>query len=247
MAGPLRDEVRDFEVTDTATPVSAEERSGANRVPLHDPVVGAINAATLNSGTMSPERQLPSDFYPNRRLNRTAESIGGGLGRAVSRARQIPDSARRGLHVVRDRASAAGGDAAESLSASASSLADSARQKSEHLRVAAEQRARELRERAGELGESISSRASELGETISTRASQLGSDVQRQAGEIKRQIDDRSRELWATTRLKAQMTRLRGERVVREYPLEMLGGIAAGAFVVGVALRIVRSRNARHY
>lgn len=236
MADPLqRDDIREFEVTDTATPVSADERSGANRVPLHDPALAGLEGAGL-SGTMSPERQLDTDFRANPRLNRTAESIGGGLGRAVSRARRVPDSARRGLHVVRDRASVAGGDAAESLSASASSLADTARQKAGELRVTAEQRGRELREKAGELGE-----------TISARASELGSDVQRSAGELKRQLEDRTRELRAQARLKSQEARLRGRLMVRERPLETLGGIAAGAFVTGVLLRIVRSRNARHY
>lgn len=247
MADPLqRDEIREFEVTDTATPVSSEERSGANRVPLHDPALAELENSAL-AGTMNPERQLDTDFRANPRLNRTAESIGGGLGRAVSRARRMPDSARRGLHVVRDRASVAGGDAAESLSASASSLADTARQKAEELRATAGQRGRELREKAGELGETISSRASELGETISTRASELGSDVQRSAGELKRQVEDRTRELRAQTRLKAQEVRLRGKLLVRERPLQALGGVAGAAFVTGVLLRIVRSRNARNY
>jgi ElaB/YqjD/DUF883 family membrane-anchored ribosome-binding protein len=228
MADPLqRDEVREFEVTDTATPVSPDERSGANRVPLHDPTM---------AGTMNPDRQLDTDFRANQRLNRTAESIGGALGRAVSQARRMPDSARRGLHVVRDRASAAGGDAADSLSASASSLADSARQKAGELRVTAEQRGRELRERAGELGETISSRAAELGD-----------NVQRQAGELKRQVEARTRELRAEVRLKAQEARLRGKLLVRERPFHALGGIAAAGFATGVLLRIVRSRNARHY
>lgn len=253
MADPLhRDEVRDFEVSDVATPVSPGERSGGNRVPLHDPVLQGLNNPL--SGTMNPERQLAADFHANRRLNRTAESIGGGLGRAVSRARRMPESARRGLHVVRDRASAAGGEAAESLSASASSLADSARHKAEELRVTAEQhghelreKARELRNKAGELGESISQRAGELGESISTRASELGDNVQRHAGELKRQVEVRSRELRAQARLKTQEVRLRGKLLVHERPLETLGGIAAGAFVTGVVLRIVRSRNGRGY
>ncbi|HEX6497197.1 MAG TPA: hypothetical protein VF018_17050 [Acidobacteriaceae bacterium] len=242
MADPLhRDEVRDFEVSDVATPVSPGERSGGNRVPLHDPVLQGLNNPL--SGTMNPERQLEADFHGNRRLNRTAESIGGGLGRAVSRARRMPESARRGLHVVRDRASAASGEAAESLSASASSLADSARHKAEELRVTAEQHGHELREKARELR----NKAGELGESISTRASELGDNVQRQAGELKRQVEVRSRELRAQARLKTQEARLRGKLLVHERPLETLGGIAAGAFITGVVLRIVRSRNGRGY
>jgi hypothetical protein len=40
---------------------------------------------------------------------------------------------------------------------------------------------------------------------------------------------------------------LRSERLIEEKPLHVLGGIAIAAFILGVSLRIVRSRNASRY
>jgi ElaB/YqjD/DUF883 family membrane-anchored ribosome-binding protein len=219
MADPLHN--RDFPELGTRTtdPVGTgleEDRSDvlAYQAPLEDPIL---------KGEMNPERQLPEGG--NQRLNRTAEQIGSALGKAVNQARRAPETARRGLHVVRDRAQDARSNATDQLSSSASSLAESAQQRAKELVDVAEERGRVLLDKAEDLGQRVSQKGSEL----------------------KQQLDERTREMRAQARLHAQEARLRSERLIEEKPLHVLGGIAIAAFILGVSLRIVRSRNASRY
>ena len=131
MADPLHNkDYRDFNTrVSSSAGTGLDENRGktmAYQAPLHDPI---------RKGAMSADRELPSEEADldrrlpeggNHRLNRTAEQIGGALGRAVSQARRVPDSARQGLHLVRARAQRVGGSAAEQISSSGSSLANSA-------------------------------------------------------------------------------------------------------------------------
>jgi ElaB/YqjD/DUF883 family membrane-anchored ribosome-binding protein len=185
-----------------------------NGVPLQDPII---------TDGMRPERELPEPG--NARLNRTAEQIGSALGRAVTQARRVPETARRGLHVVRDRAQEAGDGAAAQISTSASSLAESAQRRAREFVDVAEERGRVLLDKADDLSQNVTQRA----------------------GEIKQQLDERTRELRAKARLNVQQARWRGERLIQERPLHLLAGIAGAAFAVGVSLRIMRSRNASRY
>ena len=219
MADPLHS--RDFTEfgTRTSEPVGTglEQNPGnalRNRVPLEDPII---------TGGMRPERELPEPG--SARLNRTAEQIGAALGKAVTQARRVPNTARRGLHVVRDRAQEAGNGAAAQLSNSASSIAESAQRRAREFVDVAEERGRVLLDKADDLTQNVTQRA----------------------GDIKRQVDERTRELRAKAKLNVQQARWRGERLIQERPLHVLAGIAGSAFVVGVSLRMMRSRNASRY
>ena len=188
----------------------------------------------IATGEMNPERQLPEGG--NHRLNRAAEQIGGTLGKVVSQARRAPESARRGLHVVRDRAQDVGTTAANQVSSSASVLADNAQQRARAIREEAQRRGAELLDAAEVRGRRLLEKADDIAQNVAQRAS-----------ELKQLIDERSRELQQAARLRAQQARLRAERLIQERPLHVLGGIAAAAFIAGVSLRIVRSRNASRY
>jgi ElaB/YqjD/DUF883 family membrane-anchored ribosome-binding protein len=219
MADPLHS--RDFTEFDTRTsePVGTglEQNPGnalGNGAPLENPII---------TGGMRPERELPEPG--NARLNRTAEQIGSALGRAVTQARRVPETARRGLHVVRDRAQEAGDGAAAQLSNSASSIAESAQRRAREFVDVAEERGRVLLDKADDLTQNVTQRA----------------------GEIKQQLDERTRELRAKARVNVQQARWRGERLIHERPIHVLAGIAGAAFAVGVSLRIMRSRNASRY
>jgi ElaB/YqjD/DUF883 family membrane-anchored ribosome-binding protein len=172
---------------------------------------------------MRPERELPEAGNP--RLNRTAEQIGSALGKAVTQARRVPDTARRGLHVVRDRAQEAGDGAAAQISNSASSLAESAQRRAREFADVAEERGRVLLDKADDLTQNVAQRANE----------------------IKQQLDEHTRELRAKAKLNVQQAQWRGQRLIQERPIHVLAGIAGAAFLLGVSLRIVRSRNASRY
>jgi ElaB/YqjD/DUF883 family membrane-anchored ribosome-binding protein len=188
----------------------------------------------IATGEMNPERQLPEGG--NHRLNRTAEQIGGTLGKVVSQARRAPESARRGLHVVRDRAQDVRINAANQFSSSASVLAYTAQQRARAI-------AEETQRRVGELLDV----AEERGRMLLDKADDITQNVVQRASELKQQIDERSRELQQAARFRAYQARLRAERLIQERPLHLLGAVAAAAFIVGVSLRIVRSRNASRY
>lgn len=162
---------------------------------------------------------LPSGFYGNRRLTRSAERIGRGLGSAVSTARRLPnrfDTAGSRLRVV-------GGRTRANASAAAFDLMDNAAQRASTLRDAATEHVSRLSENVGE-------RLSDL----TDRASRNWREIQQIA--VRRLEAARD-----TTQRRVAETR----RAIREWqnddPLKVLATVAATAFVAGVALRIWRS------
>src|ERR671937_1771922 len=112
MADPLHRDFSDVERRSTGPlGTEIEEQRGntiAYQAPLEDPIL---------KGRMNPKRQLSESG--NHRLNRTAEQIGTALGKAVSQVRRAPENARRGLHLVRDRAHEAKTSPMDQLSSSA--------------------------------------------------------------------------------------------------------------------------------
>lgn len=183
---------------------------------------------------MNPERQLPKGG--NHRLNRTAEQIGGTLGKVVSQARRAPESARRGLHVVRDRAQEVSTSTANQVSSSAASLADNA-----------QQRARAIAEEAQRRGAELLDAAEARGRVLLDKADDVTRNIVERASDLKQQVDERTRELRQAARLRANEARQTAQRLIRERPLHLLGTVAAAAFIAGVSLRIVRSRNASRH
>lgn len=237
MADPLH---KDFERPNIG-PIGSgiEERRGntvAYQAPFEDPIL---------KGQMSPERQLPEGG--NHRLNRTAEQIGTALGKAVSQARRAPENARRGLHLVRDRAQEAKASAMDQISDSASSVAGATQQRARDLTDSAQQKARELADTAQRKAREFMDVAEERGRVLLDKADQVSQKVAKKGSELRQQLDDRTQELRAQARLRAEEARLRSWRLIQEKPLHVLGGIAGATFLLGVSLRIVRSRNASRY
>lgn len=225
MADPLRKDFRDLD-TRTSKPVGTGlEGNGNTSLAPERPTEIAIIPEGIN-----PERQLPE--AGSRRLNRTAEQIGGTLGKVVSQVQRAPESARRRLHLVRDRAQEAGTNA----SSSASTLADTA-----------QQRVRAVTEKAQQRGAELLDAAEVRGRVLLDKANAVGRDVAARAKQVKQQVEDHSREFHQAARLRVQEARIKAQRVVSERPLHVLGGIAAAAFITGVSLRIVRSRNASRH
>jgi ElaB/YqjD/DUF883 family membrane-anchored ribosome-binding protein len=225
-----------------------DNKSSPRRPQAEDQVLGPDRELPAEIPILDPHRELErGETASNGRLNRTAEQIGGALGQAVNQARRAPANARQRLHVVRNRAAQAGGSAAEDISTSASSFADNAQQKARELGDNAQQKARDLARTAKEKARDLADAAEQRGRVIAEKAGEIGDRVQQRAGEIKQELDSRTRELRAQARFRADQVRLRGEHIIRERPLETLGCIAAGAFALGVILRIARSRNASGY
>jgi len=195
----------------------------------------------MQTGEMNPDRQLPEGGSPW--LNHTAQQVGGTLGRVVSQARRVPDSARHGLHLVRNRAQEVSEQAAGQISSSASSLAGNAQQRIREI----EGVAREATERAQQRAAEWIDFAEERGRVLLDKADELAAYVSQRSAVLKQELDQRTRELRENAHLRALELRDRSERMVRERPLETLGCLAAAAFVLGVSLRIVRSRNASRY
>jgi ElaB/YqjD/DUF883 family membrane-anchored ribosome-binding protein len=218
MADTLRNNVYGM---DTALPVSsASLRTAADGVAA-DP----LRAMTKD---LQKENLLdgPRELVDGSALRDTAQQIGVALGSVVVRTQTLRDNARRQLHVVRERAQHAGEDAAGQVSQRASSLAETAMARGEALCAAAEQRAAHLLERAREL-------ADDLGERAGARAGEWG-----------REIDQRTLAMRQNARMRAMELRRRGEDLIEERPMEVLGGIAVAAFATGVALRVVRANHA---
>jgi ElaB/YqjD/DUF883 family membrane-anchored ribosome-binding protein len=235
MADPLQKDDFRFSPVDK----ELDERRGkamAYQAPRQDPIRrrATVSGTDMGLDLVSPARQLPEGG--NHRLNRAAEQVGGAIGRVVSQARKVPESARHRLHLVRDRAQQVGSAAADRISGSASSLVEAAEQRTRNLRAATQEKARELMDRVEERARVALDEVDEL----STKAAE-------RATRIKQQVEERSREWSMKARLRADQMRMRGERMVQEHPLEVLGCIAGAAFLAGVSLRIVRTRNARRY
>jgi len=215
----------------------------------YEPVDDPMRRMEMNTDheLTDPKSEYPDHQLGEDRLVRVAEQIGGVLGRTVSQARRVPGSAKRGIHVVSDRAQEIANDAVGQISSSASSLAGNAQQHAQVLADRAQFRLRELSEMAQQRAEEWMDLAEERGRLLLDKADELGQQVCERTSELKQELDQRTRELRMNARLRVEDAKFRAERVVRERPLHVLGGIAAAAFILGVSLRIVRSRNARSY
>lgn len=241
MADPLHS--RDFPELGARSDGPVGQAVGENRgstvvyeAPLEDP---------LRKGEAYPSTPLGTTANP--RLNRTAEQIGTALGKTVSQVKRAPENARRGLHVVRDRAQEAQSSAADQLSSSASSLADTSQQRAREFATAAQQKARELADTADRRARELADAAEVRGRALLDKADELSDKIAERGKELRDQLEVRTREARAQARLKVQEAQLKSNRLIQEKPLHVLGGIAAAAFVLGVSLRIVRSRNASRY
>ena len=235
MADPLQND--DFRYSSTEEEL--EESRGkvmAYQAPRQDPIRrrAMVSEFDVGSELPSPDLQLPEGGNP--RLNRAAEQVGGAVGRVVSQARRVPASARQRLHVVRDRAQEVTSSAADRISGTASSLAETAEHRARDLATTAQQKASDLMDRFEEHGRVAFDEVDQLSKRAAARV-----------GQLKQEVEERSRELRMKARLRAEQMRMRGERMIQEHPLEILGCIAGVAFITGVALRIVRAHDARRY
>lgn len=235
MADPLqRDDFRCSSVDEELE--ASRGKVMAYQAPRQDPIRrrGAVSEFDVDSELPSPDRQLSEGGNP--RLNRAAAQAGGALGRVISQARRVPESARRRLHVVRDRAQEVGSSAADRISGAASSLAETAEQRARDLAATTQQKASDLVDRFEERGRVALDEVDQLSKRAAARVDQL-----------KEEVEERSRELRMKARLRAEQMRMRGERMIHEHPLQILGCIAGAAFITGVSLRIVRAHHARRY
>ena len=205
------------------------------------------NGLSADHELPDPKSEYPDHQLEEGRLLRVAEQIGGAFGKTVSQARRMPGSARHGIHLVSDRAQEMASDAVGQISSSASSLVDNAQQHAQILADRAQSRLREFTATAQQLAEDLMDLAEERGRLFLDKADELGQQVCDRTSELKQELDERTRELRVNARMRVEDVKFRGERVVRERPLHVLGGIAAAAFILGVSLQIVRSRNARGY
>ena len=223
------------------------ELNRGSRVAYQAPLEDSSSKAEMNPdrqlpnpGSESPERQLEE-----RRLVRVAGQIGGALGKTVSQARRVPASAKHGIYLVTDRAQEAASGVIEQLSTGASFLAGNAEQRAREMADAAQIRARGLCGLAEEQVSEWMDAAEIRGRELLDRADRIGRQLRETTGALRQHLDERTRELRASARLHAAATRIRAERAVRERPLHVLGALAAASFLLGVSLRIVRSRHAR--
>ena len=240
MADPLHN--RDFPEVGTRTTRPLGNGLEENHVdavvyqpPLEDPIRNDRRYAARMEAAGNP------------RLNRTAEQIGTALGKTVSQVKRAPETARRGLHVVRSRAQEAQSNATDQLSSSASTLADTAQRRARDFASTAQQKTRELADTTSRRARELADAAEVRGRALLDKADELGGRVAERGKELRDQLEARTHEARAQAQLKAQQARLQGERFIQEKPLHVLGGIAAAAFLLGVSLRIVRSRNASRY
>ena len=223
------------------------ELNRGSRVAYDAPLEGSVRRADMSADHELPD---PKGKYRDHQLKesnllRVAEQIGGALGTTVSQARRVPGSARHGIHLVSDRAQEMATAAVGQISTSASSLADSAQQGAQILANRARFRLREFTEMAHQLGVELMDVAEERGRLFFEKAEGMGQQLRDRTSEIKHELDERTREMRARARMQVEDAKFRAERVVRERPLQVVGGIAAAAFILGVSLRIVRSRHAR--
>lgn len=238
---PLKNDVFDELGTRAGVPLDIDPRtslaeSTTYAPPLQDP---------LRKAELRLDRELPEGGNPQ--LNRTARQVGGAIGGVVSQAKRLPDTARRKLYLVRDRAQEVGGQTADQISSSASSLAGNAQERLRGLGDVALQAGGRAQQRAGELMDMAEDRARVLVDRTLDKTEDLATYLSERTSDLKREIDQRSQKLRNDARIRLYELRLRARYTVRERPLETLGVIAGSAFILGVAVRIVRSRNARRY
>ena len=101
----------------------------------------------------------------------------------------------------------------------------------------------QLREVAAKIGGILGRAAAQVKRTPEVR----GRVLLNRGGEMRKQLAHRAREMQQAARLRIEELRVQGERLVRERPLHVLAAIGGAGFVLGVVLRIVRSRHASRY
>jgi ElaB/YqjD/DUF883 family membrane-anchored ribosome-binding protein len=151
-------------------------------------------------------------------LHDRAVQLGNVVGRAVATARR----GKGKLLVMKSRAQEVAGQPGEELSTGAERAKSSARDVVNKTRERASQVAEDAQQRFSEIADDVQRRAIKFKKTAAQRAS----DLQLKASDAGRRV------------------RIRTEEYVKENPLQALGIIAGSAFVVGVVLRLARSRNA---
>jgi ElaB/YqjD/DUF883 family membrane-anchored ribosome-binding protein len=104
------------------------------------------------------------------------------------------------------------------------------------------------------LTDQISQKASDLKDTVRSQAQDLTSTVREQAGQFGDMVQDKTQQLMETSqkgwqdfrvssRQRLIQARHRAAVLRQDHPLELIGGFAATAFAIGVALRVWRSTN----
>lgn len=115
-----------------------------------------------------------------------------------------------------------------------------------------------VRDRAQHAKDTVADRilnsASSLADAAQERVHALATTAQEQARDFTDKVEERGRaaldevdRLSIKARLRAEQMRRRGELMINEHPLEILGFIAGAALIAGISLRIVRAHNARRY
>ena len=170
MADPLHN--RDFPEVGTRTTAPAGTR-------LEDKHIDAFAYQAPLEEPIRKTRNYPSSRTEagNQRLNRTAEQIGTALGKTVSQVKRAPETARRGLHVVRSRAQEAPSNATDQLSSSASRLADTAQQRAREFASTAQQKARDLADTASRRARELADVAEERGRVLLDKADEVSEKV----------------------------------------------------------------------
>ena len=162
---------------------------------------------------------LPARSVLNRRLNRSAERIGHGVGAAVAGVRTLPrrfDVAGSRLHVVSSRVR-------QNAAATAFELMDSAAQRAGNWRDSAEAWLLETTERADRNWNRLSEEAGNRLQHLQYVAAQ---GVERAGARAQQHIYSTGRRL---------------QRWEEEEPLQVLATIAGVAFVAGAVIRVWRS------
>jgi ElaB/YqjD/DUF883 family membrane-anchored ribosome-binding protein len=238
IADPLKNDVVGELGTRAGVPLDIDPRTGLAEstpyaAPLEDPI---------RKGQMRPDRELPESGNPQ--LNRTARQVGGAIGEVVSQAKRLPGTARRRLYLVRNRAQEVGAQTADQISSSTSSLAGNAQERLRGLGDVALQVGEKAQQRASQLMDMAEDRARVLLDRTLDKTEELATYLTERTSDLKQEIDQRTQKLRNDARIRLYELRLRARYTVRERPLETLGVIAGAAFILGVALRMVRSRNA---
>jgi ElaB/YqjD/DUF883 family membrane-anchored ribosome-binding protein len=156
-----------------------------------------ISTVDTNAIPAPAARTLPPATAMEIRLTETAESIGGSLGSAVRRVRDLQELLEKQFILIQERA-------------------------------------RSISERAGatvmELRDAADARVTELKDAADAKVTELKDAADAKVVELKDAADRQIR------RARAQ-----ADHVSREYPLHLIAGVAATAFLAGVSLRIWRS------
>jgi hypothetical protein len=177
-----------------------------------------VPLAGMPTGSNLPAENF-SVYRNKRRLNRSAETIGYGVGTCVATVLRFP----RHVEAAKSKLRGLGDTASVNTAAAAVELLDKAVEQADVLKKTASHRAAAWRE-------AVDARFSQLTHESSAQLQKLRSAT---AGEL--------RKASRTAQARIVDARRRVQEWEREYPLEMIAGFAAAAFVAGLALRVWRS------